>query len=83
MWKSTDPVFVVTNDKLTDITQTYNNETTIIIDLCHTQTDKKDHIYSLVESFKNGRIFRPKYETFKSSHVIMLTRFIRHHDKLS
>jgi hypothetical protein len=35
----------------------YNNETAIIFDLSRTQVDKIDHIYDLVESFKNGSIF--------------------------
>ena len=72
---STISTFVVTNGKLADITHTYNNETTIIIDLSRTQTDKIDHVYSLMESFKNGRIVSPKYEsiskTFKPCHVIV------------
>jgi hypothetical protein len=55
--------------------------------LSRTQADKIDHIYSLMESFKNGRIFSPKYEsiskTFKPCHVVVFANFIPDHSKLS
>jgi hypothetical protein len=60
---STAGAFVITNGKLADIAHAYNNETTIIIDLSRTQADKRDHIYSLMQSFKNGRIFSPNFGT--------------------
>jgi hypothetical protein len=70
-----------------DIAHAYNNETTVIIDLSRTQADKIDHIYSLMESFKNGRIFSPKYEsiskTFKPCHVIVFANVIPDHANLS
>jgi hypothetical protein len=84
---STDGAFVITNGKLADIAHVYNNETTIIIDLSRTQTNKVDHIYSLMESFRNGRIFSPKYksisQTFKPCHVVVFVNFIPDHSKLS
>jgi len=39
------------------------------MDLSRTQADKIDHIYSLVESFKNGRIFSPKYEGISKTFI--------------
>ncbi len=84
---STASAFVVTNGKIADIAHAYNNETTVIFDLSRTQVDKIDHIYALMESFKNGRIFSPKYEsvvkTFSPCHVVAFANFIPDHSKLS
>lgn len=84
---STDGAFIVTNGKLADIAHAYNYEKTVIIDLSRTQADKIDHIYSLMEAFKNGRIFSPKYEstskTFNPCHVVVFANFIPDHSKLS
>ena len=84
---STDGTFVITNDKIVDIAHTYNNEKTIIFDLSRTQVDKIDHIYTLMDSFKNGLIFSPKYEsvvkTFAPCHVVSFSNFIPDHNKVS
>jgi len=84
---STIGAFIVTNGKIADIAHAYNNETTVIFDLSRTQVDKIDHIYALMESFKNGRIFSPKYEsvvkTFSPCHVVAFANFIPDHSKLS
>jgi len=84
---STTGAFIVTNGKIADIAHAYNNETTVIFDLSRTQVDKIDHIYALMESFKNGRIFSPKYEsvvkTFSPCHVVAFANFIPDHSKLS
>jgi hypothetical protein len=78
--------FIVTNGKIADIAHAYNNEKIVIFDLSLTQVDKIDHIYSLMESFKNGRIFSPKYEsvvkTFAPCHVVVFANFIPDHKKL-
>lgn len=84
---ATAGAFVITNGKIADIAHAYNNETTVIFDLSRTQVDKIDHIYALMESFKNGRIFSPKYEsvvkTFSPCHVVAFANFIPDHSKLS
>jgi hypothetical protein len=84
---STASVFVVTNGKIADIAHAYGNQTTVIFDLSRTQVDKIDHIYALMESFENGRIFSPKYEsvdkTFSPYHVVVFPNFIPDHSKLS
>jgi len=84
---ATAGAFVITNGKIADIAHAYNNETTVIIDLSRTQVDKIDHIYALMEAFKNGRIFSPKYEsvvkTFSPCHVVVFSNFIPDHSKLS
>ena len=84
---STKNAFVVTNGKIADIAHAYNIETTVIFDLSGTQVDKIDHIYALMEAFKNGHIFSPKYEsvvkTFSPCHVVAFANFIPDHSKLS
>ena len=84
---STKNAFVVTNGKIVDIAHAYNNETTVIFDLSGTQVDKIDHIYALMEAFKNGHIFSPKYEsvvkTFSPCHVVAFANFIPDHSKFS
>jgi hypothetical protein len=84
---STTNAFVVTNGKIADIAHAYNNETTVIFDLSGTQVDKIDHIYALMEAFKKGNIFSPKYEsvvkTFSPCHVVAFANFIPDHSKLS
>lgn len=84
---STAGAFVVTNGKVQDIAHAYNNEKTVIFDLSRTQVDKIDHVYIMMESFKNGRIFSPKYEsvvkTFSPCHVVAFANFIPDHSKLS
>ena len=78
---------MVTNDKVQDITHTYNNETIVIFDLSHTQAECLNHIYTLMECFKNGLIFLIKYEsvvkTFSPTHVVSFPNFIPDHSKLS
>jgi hypothetical protein len=70
-----------------DIAHAYKYEKITLIDLSRTQADKIDHIYSLMESFKNGRIFSPKYDsvfkTFEPCYVIVFANFIPEHQKLS
>ena len=84
---STDSTFVITNDKMTDIAHVYNNQKTVVFDLSRTQVDKIDHVYSLMEVFKNEHIFSPKYEsvvkTFAPSHVVVFINFVPDHIKLS
>ena len=84
---STIGAFIVTNGKIADIAHAYNNEKIVIFDLSRTQVDKIDHIYALMEAFKNGRIFSPKYEsvvkTFSPCHVVAFANFIPDHSKLS
>ncbi len=84
---STIGAFIVTNGKMADIAHAYNHEKIVIFDLARTQADKLDHVYQLMESFKNGRIFSPKYEsvvkTFSPCHVIAFANFIPDHSKLS
>lgn len=84
---ATAGAFVVTNGQVKDIAHAYNNEKIIIFDLSRSQTECVNHIYTLMECFKNGRLFSSKYEstvkTFSPCHVIAFANFIPDHSKLS
>ncbi len=53
--------FLIQLSKKEDIAYAYNHEELVIFDL--TRSDKEFINYSLIESFKNGRLFSPKYES--------------------
>ena len=71
---------VFTSGKMADIALAYKNEPIVVFDLTRTQADKMDHVYALIEGFKNGRLFSPKYESqvkiFKPPHVIVFANFV-------
>jgi hypothetical protein len=71
---------IFTNGKMAHIAFDYKLEPIVIFDLSRTQADKIDHIYSLIENFKNGIMFSPKYESgtriFAPPHVIVFSNFI-------
>jgi hypothetical protein len=46
---------------MVDIALAYKQEPIVIFDLTRTQADKMDHVYALIEGFKNGRLLSPKY----------------------
>jgi hypothetical protein len=49
------------NGKIADIAHANSIEPIVIFDLTRTQADTvMDHVYALIDSFKNGRIFSPK-----------------------
>ncbi len=54
---------VFTSGKMADIALAYKQEPIVVFDLTRTQADKMDHVYALIEGFKNGRLFSPKYDS--------------------
>nr|UZT54562.1 MAG: putative replication-associated protein [scracolig virus 2] len=76
-----------TNGKMADIAHAYNYQPLVIFDLARTQEDKLDAVYMALESFKNGRIFSPKYEShvkvFDVPHVLVFANFAPDKTKLS
>lgn len=53
--------FVITSGKSSDIAYAYHMEPVVVFDFTR---DKKDTInYSIIEAFKNGRLFNSKYES--------------------
>lgn len=69
--------YVVTGGKNQDIYYGYNYQDTVIFDLSRTTPDEMNHIYNVIENFKNGYFLSTKYETrpvnFKSPHVIVMS----------
>lgn len=78
---------VFTNGKMADMAFAYKEESIVIFDLARCQADKIDNVYMAVETFKNGRIFSPKYESqtkvFPVPHVFVFANFEPDRTKLS
>lgn len=77
--------FIVEGGKRGDIAYAYDYEPIVIFDFTRSQ---EEHInYSVIESFKNGRIFNPKYESglkvFTPAKVLCLSNFYPDRSKLS
>ena len=77
LWSTRD-AFVMGIAKSAVVAYAYDNQSIVIFDLARViKEELLDHIYSLCEDFKNGRIFSPKYESrvkyFKPPHVIVFS----------
>jgi hypothetical protein len=79
--------FIISGDKTADIAHAYDEQPVVVFDLPRTIADHMDHIYSVIESLKNGCIFSPKYESrtkmFDTPHVIVFAHFKPDLTKLS
>lgn len=70
--------FAVTSGKTSDIAYAYNMEEIVVFDFSR---QKQDFVnYSVIEDFKNGAIFSPKYESttlrFKPAKVIVFSNWM-------
>lgn len=78
---------VFTGGKLADIAHAYDMQKIVIFDIARTKADCMNGIYEAVETFKNGRIFSPKYESqvkvFPVPHVLCFANFAPDTEKLS
>lgn len=78
---------VFTSGKVADIAHAYKLEPIVIFDLSRTQEDKLDAVYMVIENFKNGRMFSPKYDShvkvFAVPHVIVFANYPPDKTKLS
>lgn len=77
--------FLCLNGKIADVAHAYKSEPYVVMDFTR---DYEGMInYSLLESFKNGFIFSPKYEStvklFKSCKVLVLANFAPDESRLS
>lgn len=83
----TKETYYITGGKQNDILYGYDGEPIIIIDLARTYADNLDHIYTIIENFKNGQYLSTKYETkqklFKIPHIIVMANFKPDQSKLS
>ena len=79
--------FIISGGKVADIAHAYDEQPIVVFDLPRTIADHMDHIYSVIESLKNGCIFSGKYEsrtkTFETPHVIVFANFKPDLTKLS
>lgn len=83
----TKETYYITGGKQNDILYGYDGQPIIIIDLARTYADNLDHIYTIIENFKNGQYLSTKYETkqklFKIPHIIVMANFKPDTSKLS
>ena len=79
--------FITTGDKVADISHAYNSELIVVFDPPHTMTEHCDHIYSMIECFKNDTLFSGKCQIvlklFDVPHVIVFANFMPNQSKLS
>lgn len=77
--------FLIEGGKRADVAYAYNGEPIVVFDYTRSQEEMVN--YSLIESFKNGRIFSSKYESnlkvFGSAKVLCLSNFDPDRTKLS
>lgn len=77
--------YLVESGKRSDIAYAYNFEPIVVFDFTRSQEEQVN--YSTIESFKNGRLFSPKYESglkvFDSCKVLCLSNFNPDRSKLS
>lgn len=77
--------FLVEGGKRADVAYAYDNQEIVVFDYTRSQEEQVN--YSLIESFKNGRIFSSKYEShlkiFKKAKVLCLSNFDPDRSKLS
>jgi len=76
---------MVTNGKCADIAHAYNYEEIVVFDFSREQEERIN--YQIIEKFKDGRIFSPKYDSkckvFKGARVIVFSNFDPDKSKLS
>ena len=83
--KTIHNAFFVRNGKSADIAFAYNYEKLVVVDLTREQSDRVN--YQIIENFKDGIMFSPKYESmtksFEPCKVIVLSNFMPDESKLS
>lgn len=78
---ATEDATVLTEGKKTDMAYIFSKKPTkiVIIDLCRTNTEYLNGIYSLAENLKNGYIVSSKYDStgvvFEIPHVVIFANF--------
>lgn len=77
--------YLVEGGRRSDIAHAYDYEETVCFDFTRSQEEQVN--YSVIESFKNGRLFAPKYESkmkiFKPCKVVVFSNFDPDRTKLS
>lgn len=79
--------FLCTGGKVLDIQYAYNGERIIIMDLSRTKAEQIDHLYEMIERWKDGCFLSTKYQSqmkfFSVPHIIVFSNFKPDHIKLS
>lgn len=79
--------FVVKGGRVQDIQYAYNHEPVIVLDLARTKAEQMDHLYEVMEQFKDGSFLSTKYQSvmkmFSVPHVIVFSNFYPDESKLS
>lgn len=77
--------YLIEGGKRADVAYAYNYEPIVVFDYTRSQEEQVN--YSLIESFKNGRMFSPKYQSgmkiFAPCKVLCLSNFDPDRSKLS
>ncbi len=77
--------FYIEGGKKADISYAYDFQRTVVFDLCRSTEEFVN--YGTIESFKNGMMFSPKYESavkvFKAAQVIVFSNWAPDQSKLS
>jgi len=80
-----DNAFLVTSGKSADIAKAYDREPVVIFDF--TRAKEETVNYAVMEGFKNGRLFSPKYESkqmiFKPAKVLVCANWYPRYEELS
>jgi len=80
-----DNAFLVTSGKSADIAKAYNREPVVIFDF--TRAKEETVNYAVMEGFKNGRLFSPKYESkqmiFAPAKVLVCANWAPRYEELS
>jgi len=80
-----DNAFLVTSGKSADIAKAYNYEPVVIFDF--TRAKEETVNYAVMEGFKNGRLFSPKYESkqmiFRPAKVLVCANWFPRYEELS
>ncbi len=77
--------FLVMNGKSADISYAYDSQSLVVFDFARTLEEYVN--YQVIESFKNGVLFSPKYESkvkiFQPARVVVFANFLPDTSKLS
>lgn len=87
-WLATQKnAFLVEGGKVADIAHAFDCQEWVVFDLTRSSEEHSGYIYSVIESFKNGRIFSPKYDSgmkmFKPCTVVVFANWTPDRSALS
>lgn len=85
--QANENAYYINGGRACDIAYGYNYQEYVIFDFTRSQEDNKTVNYSLIESFKNGLLFSPKYtsmtKVFKPPKIVCFSNFEPNVDMLS